>query len=68
MYETVPFDINNYAKYIEALCKGKMNFKGYSQELINAVNVISEQVYPQNGVAPSMKRRRIFWLKNKEEL
>lgn len=50
LYSVVPYNINNYTKYIESLCKENMNFKGYTTDFLEAINEISEQVYPRNGV------------------
>ena len=50
-YSIVPYNINNYIKYIEALCRENMNFKGYTADFLQIVDEIAEQVYPRNGLA-----------------
>ena len=55
MYSTVPYNLNNYVRYVEALCKENMNFKGYTPDFVEAINDISEQIYPRNGLAKKSK-------------
>ena len=50
-YTVVPYNVNNYVKYIEALCRENMNFKGYTADFLQVVDEIAEQVYPRNGLA-----------------
>ena len=50
-YSVVPYNVNNYIKYIEALCKETMNFKGYTTDFLQTIDEIAEQVYPRNGLA-----------------
>lgn len=55
MYSVLPYDLNNYVKYTEALYKGNMNFKGYTAEFEQAVNEIVAQIYPRNGMTKKSK-------------
>ena len=50
-YSVVPYNVNNYVKYIEALCRENMNFKGYTADFLQTIDEIAEQVYPRNGLA-----------------
>ena len=51
MYSVVPYSLSNYTKYVEALCKENMNFKGYTADFLEVIDEISMQVYPKNGLA-----------------
>ena len=50
-YSVVPYNVNNYVKYIEALCRENRNFKGYTADFLQTIDEIAEQVYPRNGLA-----------------
>ena len=51
LYTVVPYNVNNYVKYIESLCRENMNFKGYTADFLQTIDEIAEQVYPRNGLA-----------------
>jgi hypothetical protein len=51
MYSVIPYNLSNYTKYIEALCKESINFKGFTTDFLQVIDEISEQVYPRNGLA-----------------
>ena len=50
-YTVIPYNLSNYVKYVEALKKDSMNFKGYTPDFLEVVNEVAEQIYPRNGIA-----------------
>ena len=41
----IPYNINNYTKYTEALCSGLTNYKGYSTDFLNVIDEIVAKIY-----------------------
>ena len=55
-YSIIPYNLNNYAKYVESLHKmsGNFNYKSYSADFNQAIDEIVAKVYPKN---PGGKKR-----------
>lgn len=49
-YSIIPYNLNNYAKYVESLHKmsGNFNYKSYSTDFNQAIDEIVAKVYPKN--------------------
>ena len=49
-YSIIPYNLNNYAKYVESLHKmsGNFNYKSYSTDFNQAIDEIVGKVYPKN--------------------
>lgn len=49
-YSIIPYNLNNYAKYVESLHKmsGNFNYKNYSTDFNQAIDEIVAKVYPKN--------------------
>ena len=49
-YSIIPYNLNNYAKYVESLHKmsGNFNYKSYSADFNQAIDEIVSKVYPKN--------------------
>ena len=45
-YTTVPFEIQTYVKYLDALVNCKISSKGYSKNFTTSMKNLSEIVYP----------------------
>lgn len=45
----VPYNLNNYAKYIDSVCNGVLNYKGYSADFIQAIEEIGSAIFPRNS-------------------
>lgn len=56
-YITVPYNIQNYTRYIENLYKNEINYKNYTQDFIDAIKNICMQIYPTES---KKFRRKIF--------
>ena len=52
-FSTIPYNINNYTKYTEALCTGLNNYKGYSNDFLAVISEIVSKIY-QNGAQSKM--------------
>lgn len=50
-YSVIPYNLNNYAKYVESLHKmsGNFNYKSYSADFNQAIEEIVAKVYPKNA-------------------
>ena len=57
-YFVLPFDVLNYAKYIDGLCNNSLNYKRYTPDFLNAINELSESVYKK--AEQTQKRRGFF--------
>ncbi len=53
----VPFDEQNYLRYMENLCSRKMNFSGFSDEFKQAVAIIVQDVFPIGGSRMSHRQQ-----------
>ena len=49
-YSIIPYNLNNYAKYVESLHKmsGNFSYKNYSTDFNQAIDEIVAKVYPKN--------------------
>ncbi|MBQ8299709.1 MAG: hypothetical protein IJX99_07675 [Clostridia bacterium] len=58
-YSLIPYNLNNYAKYVESLHKmtGNFNYKNYSTDFVQAIEEIVGKVYPKNAM---MKTKKFF--------
>ena len=56
-YSLIPYNLNNYAKYVESLHKmsGNFNYKNYSTDFVQAIDEIVGKVYPKNSMGKSRK-------------
>ena len=45
-YCKIPFDMVNYAKYLDTLVNCELSLRGYSKQLLEALNELAEIVYP----------------------
>jgi len=45
----VPFDEQNYLRYIENLYTSKMNFSGFSDEFKQAISILVQEIFPLGG-------------------
>ena len=57
MSYTVPYNLNNYAKYIDSVCSGVLNYKGYSADFMQAIDEISSAIFPKNTSTGKISRR-----------
>ena len=46
LYCTIPFEIQNYSKYLEALVNCEINLNGYTKQFMYALNELTNMVYP----------------------
>jgi len=42
----VPFDEQNYLRYVENISSGKMNFSGFSEDFKQAISIIIQDIFP----------------------
>ena len=56
-YSIIPYNLNNYAKYVESLHKmsGNFNYKNYSTDFVQAIDEIVGKVYPKNAMGKPKK-------------
>lgn len=45
-YCKIPFEIQNYVKYLDSLVNCKISLRGYTKQLLIAFNELAEMVYP----------------------
>ena len=57
MSYTVPYNLNNYAKYIESVCSGVLNYKGYSTDFMQAIEEIGAAIFPKSNSAAKPSKR-----------
>ncbi|MBQ6860296.1 MAG: hypothetical protein IJO08_01455 [Clostridia bacterium] len=48
-FSMIPYNINNYTKYTEALCAGLTNYKGYSSDFLEVINEIVRKIYQDSS-------------------
>ena len=53
----VPFDEQNYLRYMENLCSRKMNFSGFSDEFKQAIAIIVQDIFPIGGSRPMHRQQ-----------
>lgn len=46
MYCKIPFEVQNYVKYLDALINCEISIKGYTKQLISSLNELASIVYP----------------------
>ena len=46
MYCKIPFELQNYSKYLSAVANCYITLNGYTKSLINALHELAEMVYP----------------------
>ena len=44
----IPFNVENYAKYIDGMYKNELNYKNYTQEFLDAIDKLGRNVYRRN--------------------
>ena len=57
MSYTVPYNLNNYAKYIDSVCSGVLNYKGYSTDFMQAIEEIGAAIFPRSNSAAKPSKR-----------
>ena len=45
-YLSIPFEVQNYSKYLESIVNCKISLRGYSKNLIKALTELSNSVFP----------------------
>ena len=55
-YAVIPYNLNNYAKYVDSICRGVISYKGYSEEFLQTIDEISQMVYPRVSSERRAKR------------
>ena len=55
-YSIIPYNLNNYAKYIDCVCHGVINYKGYSADFMQAVGEIAAIIYTKDSSKKSSKK------------
>lgn len=45
-YCKIPFDMQNYAKYLDSLVNCEIYLRGYTKQFLSALNQLAEMVYP----------------------
>ncbi len=60
MYSIIPFQVENYIQYVEALYKNNMNYKEYTVEFKNAIEELCMQIYPVSGNVVQKPKRGFF--------
>ena len=53
----VPFDEQNYLRYMENLCSRKMNFSGFSDEFKQGIAIIVQDIFPLGGSRPMHRQQ-----------
>ena len=58
-YCLIPFEMQTYSKYLEALVNCEVSLKGYSKDCLNYFRKLANMVYPLiNNQTPNDKKRR----------
>jgi len=45
-YCTIPFEVQNYSRYLDGLVNCSISLKGYTKSLVNSLKKLAEMVYP----------------------
>ena len=53
----VPYNLNNYAKYVDSVCSGVLSYKGYSADFMQAIDEIGSAIFPKNNPTGKTSRR-----------
>ncbi len=53
----VPYNLNNYAKYVDSVCSGVLSYKGYSADFMQALDEIGSAIFPKNNPTGKTSRR-----------
>ena len=56
----IPFDEQNYLRYVEALYSAKLNFNGFSEEFMNDIASITHEIYPISSTANRNDQQQII--------
>ena len=59
----VPFDEQNYLRYLEGIYSSKINFSGYSDEFKQAMGILIQEIFPVNinsGTSKSTNKMGMF--------
>ena len=59
----VPFDEQNYLRYLEGIYSSKINFSGYSDEFKQAMGILIQEIFPLNinsGMSKSTNKMGMF--------
>lgn len=55
-YAIIPYNLNNYSKYIDCLYRGKVSYKGFSADFMQAIEELATMIYPRGAnTKPSRK-------------
>jgi len=60
----VPFDEQNYLRYVEALYNGKLNFEGFSDEFKEAIASVVHDIFPISSTANVAQQQEIIQSNN----
>ena len=55
-YSIIPYNLNNYAKYVDCVCHGVINYKGYSADFLQAISEIAAIIYTKDSSKRSSKK------------
>ena len=76
-YTTIPFEMQTYARYLEAIALCQVSLNGYSQEFLNSLEKLASMVYPllpgssnYNNYSPNYEKaekRGLFRGKSKKQ-
>lgn len=56
----IPFDEQNYLRYIESLYSAKLKFSGFSEEFMQAIASITHEIYPISSTASISQQQQII--------
>ena len=57
-YYIVPFNVDNYAKYIDSMLKNNIDYKKFTPDFLTSINEVALNVYRKGGTVP--KKKGIF--------
>ena len=60
-YCKIPFEVQNYIKYLDSLVNCDIYLRGYTKSLLNALHDLAEMVYPllnKTKYEPKSKQKR----------
>ena len=60
-YYTIPFNIDNYAKYIDGTFKNSIDYKKFSSDFMQSIGEISNDVYRRSNSSNANVKRRGFF-------
>jgi len=59
-YYMIPFNIENYAKYVDCIYKNSVEFKKFTPDFLEAIKEIAQNIYHTGSNAMPVKRRGLF--------